>query len=666
MTNDKTNTRAAKLLRASTAARYTLPLFTSLIGVASQAAPADDNTERMIVEVKSFPPTLSSSPLTTSTLSRDDVRDHQHDTSDTAGLLSRIPGVSANMGGGFSSMPTIRGLSEQRLTILVDGHSIDMACPNDMNTPLSYTDPQSVGGIHVITGVSPVSMGGDSIGGVISVEGPAPRFAMGDGLLVAGEASAFYRSNDDGFGGAASLTLANSNLSATYTGSYIQADNYKGGGNRGLVRSTEYAKTDHAVALAYRNDLGLFKLKGGYHFSPYEGFVNQYMDMTSNTSWFVNGEYEGTFDWGKLDIKGDYRATDHEMNFLADKGGIANGGMPMNTRVRSGGYTVKADIKMSDRDTLRLGNEYHHQFLNDWWPPVAGSMMMGPNTYININHAHRDRLAFFGEWETEWTGKFSTLAGIRFDRVSMNTGDVQPYSPTGMLAMDDVPAATAFNAASHKRRDDNWSGSLLASYALSDAVAMELGYAHKVRSPNLYERYSWGRSSMASSMIGWYGDGNGYVGNLALKPERADTISAAIDLHGAGEDGWAVKIAPYYTHVSDYIDAVQLLCLHEHGHADRIRAAPVRQPGGRVLRRRPLGQYASLERRRGRRHAPHRLGQLCARPEPHRSRAALSPDAVRRPADPRAQDRRFRRRGRFRMGRGEDPGRSHPQRADDQ
>ena len=546
------------MTRNKTIIRYNLPLLTGLIGIAAHPALADDATGYPTVDVKSFPPTLSSAPLTTSTFSREDIRARQHDTSDTSGLLSRIPGVSANMSGGFSSMPAIRGLSEQRLNILVDGHPIDMACPNDMNTPLSYTDPQSLGDIRVVTGVSPVSMGGDSIGGVIAVEGPAPRFAMDETLLVTGEASAYYRSNDDGFGGAVSLTTATQNLSATYTGSYTQADNYTGGGDRGLVRSTEYAKTDHALAIAYKNDLGLFKLKGGYHFSPYEGFVNQYMDMTSNKSWFLNGEYLGTFDWGTLDLKGDYRATDHEMNFLADKGGIANDGMPMNTRVRSGGYTLKADINVSDKDTLRLGNEYHHQFLNDWWPPVPGSMMMGPNTYININHAHRNRLAFFGEWESKWSSKFSSLIGARFDRVSMNTGDVQPYSPTGMLAMDDVPAANAFNAADHKRRDNNWSGSVLLSYTPSDSAAMELGYAHKVRSPNLYERYSWGRSSMTSRMIGWYGDGNGYVGNLALKPERADTVSAAVEFHGGGEDGWSVKVAPYYTHVSDYIDAVRL------------------------------------------------------------------------------------------------------------
>jgi len=146
---------------------------------------------------------------------------------------------------------------------------------------------------------------------------------------------------------------------------------------------------------------------------------------------------------------------------------------------------------------------------------------------------------------------------VRYDHVSMNTGDVQPYSATSMMSMADAMAAEAFNAVGHARRDNNWSGSALVSYAATDRFRLELGYAHKVRSPNIYERYAWGRGDMSSRMIGWYGDGNGYVGNLDLDPERADTVSAALALDGDADD-WSIKVAPFYTHVNDYIDAVKL------------------------------------------------------------------------------------------------------------
>ena len=84
---------------------------------------------------------VSSAPVSGSELSREDIRRRRNSTSDTADLLRQLPGVSVNAGGGFSSMPAIRGLTEQRVKITVDGHPIDSACPSDMNSPLSYTDP---------------------------------------------------------------------------------------------------------------------------------------------------------------------------------------------------------------------------------------------------------------------------------------------------------------------------------------------------------------------------------------------------------------------------------------------------------------------------------------------------------------------------------------------
>src|SRR3546814_14124648 len=118
------------------------------------------------------PPT---GPVSSETLSRDRIAPLQSGTSDTTAVISRLPGVSSYSAGGFSGLPVIRGLEIRRLTVLVDGVPIDIACANEMNAPLSYTDPQTIDAISVITGVTPVSMGGDSIRGANSVHTPTPR-----------------------------------------------------------------------------------------------------------------------------------------------------------------------------------------------------------------------------------------------------------------------------------------------------------------------------------------------------------------------------------------------------------------------------------------------------------------------------------------------------------
>lgn len=483
---------------------------------------------------------------------------HRHTaSSDVAEILRAVPGVAAQGAGGFSSLPAIRGLGEDRIVVTIDGAPVDMACPNFMNPPLSYVDPQTLQSVLVMKGVAPVSLGGDNIGGVIAARTADPRFAEPGKTLVTGEASSFYRSNDDAVGGAVQATWANDLWSASYAGSVAKARNYQGGSGDGRVRSTEYAKTGHALSLARRTGVGLFTVKTTLDYSPYEGFPNQWMDMTYNQSWSVTGRYQGVFGWGSADVTAYHRDVRHKMNFLDDKGGDADGGMPMNTTVKSNGVIAKADIVLDARQTLRVGSEFHHQGLNDVWPAVAGSMMMGPNTYLNVNDGHRDRFGVFAELDSRWTDKLTSVVGLRHDAVSMNTGAVQPYS-TSMMSMKDAMAAAAFNAADRKHDDSNWAATALLRYAPQPGVVLELGYARKVQSPNLYQLYAWGRGAMSSQMIGWYGDGNGYVGNLNLTPEKADTFSAAAQFSGGVEQGWRLKVEPFFTRVDDYIDACKI------------------------------------------------------------------------------------------------------------
>ena len=58
---------------------------------------------------------MGTAPITGQELTREAIKRRQNATSDTGDLLRQLPGVSANSGGGFSSMPTLRGLSQQEV-----------------------------------------------------------------------------------------------------------------------------------------------------------------------------------------------------------------------------------------------------------------------------------------------------------------------------------------------------------------------------------------------------------------------------------------------------------------------------------------------------------------------------------------------------------------------
>ncbi|MDP2828726.1 MAG: TonB-dependent receptor [Sulfuricellaceae bacterium] len=521
---------------------------------------------------------IETQPVGAVAVDKAEMRRMEAATSDSASLLGNVPGVSLMGAGGVSSLPAIHGLADDRLRIKVDGMDLVSACANHMNPPLSYIDPSNVGSIQVFSGIAPVSTGGDSIGGTILANSPEPEFAAkGQGHLLKGEAGAVYRSNGDSKGLNLGATIASESLSMTYSGSTVEAGNYTAGGDfkpagpafvasppggpsmytstkwldGDEVGSSMYKSTNQQLGLAVRSDNHQVDLKLGWQDIPYQGFPNQRMDMTGNESEQINLRYKGKYQWGGLEARVYNEQTRHVMNFLEDKAYWYRGnapGMPMDTEGDNTGILVKADIAISSRDLLRVGAESQRYRLDDWWDP-SGTGGMSPNTFWNINDGQRDRLGLFAEWEANWNQQWLSLLGLRGERVNMDTGTVQGYN-AGYNG-----DASAFNNSDRSRTDNNWDMTALARYLPSNSQTVEFGYAHKTRSPNLYERYAWSTGGMAMNMVNMVGDGNGYVGNLDLKPEQANTLSATMDWHDAGQQNWGVKVTPYYTYVQDYINA---------------------------------------------------------------------------------------------------------------
>ncbi len=504
-------------------------------------------------------------------------------SSDTAKLLENQAGVSLATGGGVSSLPVIHGMADDRVKVKVDGMDLVSACANHMNSPLSYLDPAQVGSVNVMAGITPVSMGGDSIGGSIMVNSRAPEFALaGQGSMVKGQAAVFYRSNGNALGGNVSATAASESVSLSYTGSTVRSGNYKAardfkaaglsvGTNAWLganeVGSSRYQVENHSLGLAMRNDNHLLEIKLGLQHIPYQGFPNVRMDMTGNDSQQVNVRYKGNFAWGGLEARVYNEATQHQMNFLVDKltttGMMANpAGMPMATNGQNTGVSVKADMVLSERDLVRFGAELQRYRMSDWWDPISTvAGMMSPNTFLNINAGQRDRAALFGEWDARWNEQWLSQLGLRVESVSMNAGKVQGYNNmAGMMGYGNPALPTsvpgAFNASNRQRTDNNVDLTALARYTPDASKTFEAGYAMKTRSPNLYERFAWSSNNfMAMSMNSWFGDGNGYIGDVNLKPEVAHTLSATADWHDA--ERWAVKATPYYTRIQNYMDAIR-------------------------------------------------------------------------------------------------------------
>ncbi len=541
-------------------------------------------------------PREAPAPAGATALTAGEIAARRASSSDTARLLEGIPGLSFLFAGGISSLPAMHGLADDRLRLRVDGMDLVSSCPNHMNPPLSYLDPAQVSSVKVWSGVAPVSVGGDAIGGAVVVESTAPAFsAPGEGMTTAGEISTYYRSNNAATGASLSASLRGEAMSLTYSGAAARADNSQAAGDfkptiataraghtlpLDEIGSTAYRSRNHALAFAARSGEHLVEAKLGYQDIPEQLYPNQRMDMLDNTQKRGSLRYLGAMPWGSLDVRAWHEKVDHYMDFGADKrfwygalsqppaapeigspcapvGMTCASGMPMYSEGTTTGASARAQVDMTPQDLLRVGVEAQRYRLDEWWPPSGG--MMSPGTFDNVNDGRRDRDGVFVEWEGRRDKRWVLLAGARYERVRSNAGEVRGYDPTtngmGMMASYQKRDADAFNAANRERTDGNWDAAALVRYSPDETLDLEAGLARKVRSPNLYQRYTWSTWSMAAVM-NTVGDGNGYIGNLSLEPETARTITATLDWHAA-DRSWELRFTPYLTQVADYIDAIQ-------------------------------------------------------------------------------------------------------------
>lgn len=567
----------------------TLLLVLATIPAGVTAAPDTEAVEEMVVSGERIvePQAVGRHDLDAERLFRARVS-----TSDTAKILLDVPGVHAYGAGGVSSLPTVHGLADDRLRVRVDGMDLIASCPNHMNPALSYVAPAQIETLSVFAGIAPVSTGGDSIGAAIIAETDSPLFAKAGGeTLFAGEAGGSYRSNGDSLSGNLSLTWATEHLSLSYSGVMSEAENYDAGGDfkdfeetgwpdhtlpLDETGSTAWKTRDHTVGVAVKNDHHMLQATYGYQDMPYQLYPNQRMDLLDNQQRRINLRYAGEYDGFRLEAGAYHETVEHFMDFGADKrfwygansgpgtacspiryfgdpAGTCAAGMPMITESETLGATIRADFRLPADGVLRVGSEFQRYELDDWWPASGGGM--GPGTFWNIRDGERDRFALFAEWETQIGSRWTTSLGVRYENVETDAGDARGYSTDVNAPGYQYRDSTAFNALDHERSDDNWNAAALGRFVATRFVDIEFGYAHKVRSPSLYERYTWSTWPMAASMNNFVGDGNGYVGSPRLEPEQSDSLSASVDWH-SGDRSRQLLVTAFYTHVDDYIDAM--------------------------------------------------------------------------------------------------------------
>lgn len=312
---------------------------------------------------------------------------------DASALLESTPGTATVRNGALTGIAEQRGLFGDRVRVLVDDMTITPACANHMDPPLHYAAPGSIDAMRSVAGVTPVSLGGDSIAGTIVVESAPPRFADGDAPLLTAEGSGRFVGSQDAFGIDGVLGVADDRLSAAYTGSWQTADDLRYPGGR--VRASGFEVQHHGLLLATRQDWGELALDLGGSLTDEAGTPALPMDIAQDESRRAGLRYRHGFAFGDLDARFYWHDIDHRMdNFSLRR--LAPGAMPMESPAESGdlGYRLSLAIPLDERGELRIGSELHASRFESEIRNLANAQRQD-----GIPDGRRTRLGTFAEWE---------------------------------------------------------------------------------------------------------------------------------------------------------------------------------------------------------------------------------------------------------------------------
>lgn len=472
--------------------------------------------------------------------------DHLHNA-DSAALIRNLPGAAVVRNGPQTGIVQLRGLSGDRVAVRVDGMTITPACPNHMDPPLHYAAAGSGDLIDMYAGISPVSVGGDHIGGALNFTRPDPVFADGAASLFRGKLGASFSGSQDAAMATADLTFAQGDAAFQYRGSGATADDLRYPG--GTVADSGYETTHHELVGAWRTKAGFIALDAGFSATRDAGTPALPMDMVKDDAWRFGLSHKENLGWGTWENRLYVHDIDHLMdNHSLRPAPLPPAGMAMDAPSSSRDYGWRSDVLLPRGETkLRAGIDLHGNEFDAEQVAIATGLKRD-----TFNDNWRSRSGAYVDWEQKWAAKWTTRIGLRGDVVSSDANPVSnqilPPPPAQAMILADQ---NAFNSADRSFTDVLPGAAAAVSFEPDDSTTIELAFALKSRAPSLVERYLWTPLNASAGLA----DGRTYLGNLDLDPETSFQVGLGIEKRG---EAWNVELTPFYQSVNDYIQGMPL------------------------------------------------------------------------------------------------------------
>jgi iron complex outermembrane receptor protein len=467
--------------------------------------------------------------------------------------LARQPGVSASSFGPNASRPILRGFQGERIRVLTDGiGSIDVS-----NTSADHAviiDPLLAERIEVLRGPSALLFGSSAVGGVVNVvDTRIPRSVPANGYRLNGIAN-YGSAADERSGGMAGDVAVGEHLVLHADGSYLKTGDLRTGKG--------YLLSDRARAAAL-SQVGLPQdAEEPIDFAASANLRRRLPNSAAET-WTAGVGAAIITDTGTLGVSYSHYdslygvpiryATEVGREQEAPRIDVVQNRVDLRAEVNAGGSFI-------DKIRLRAGQaSYRHFELEE--DNSVGTAFFNKGLEGRLELVQADRGGWQGASGVQF---FNRIFNVRGDEAFLPKNEtnqtglftLQQYSvgrfkAEGGLRYEATSAAARTNAGDERffrgERDfQAVSGSIGASYAVTDAVRFGLNLSHTERAPSAEELFANG---------GHAGTQAYELGNPDFRLEKSNGAEATMHVHG---DGFSVDASAYYTKFSNYISENQV------------------------------------------------------------------------------------------------------------
>ena len=404
-------------------------------------------------------------------------------------MLKTLPGVDVSGEGPFRGLPVIRGMSSNRVLILVDGQRLNNSRESTLYAGIQpgLVDLSQVERIEVIRGPASVLYGSDAIGGVINIITKQQDFTQGEFRLGGGvnyEYGDAARSNRGQF----DINGAGERVTFHLSASDFVANNYSspegvvpnsGMKDRDVDGNIRYLVSENAVLrldmqTTQARDIGFpgyDPATSGIDIS-FPKFNRNKIGLTYDSgpvlglsSLSVTGYWQGVVKDSILDFN--FGPTFFSDNFTHSV--INTWGLNLHSGVEAGGGQVT------------FGLDFYQDNLHD---DTQESSVLGSDNNVAVPNSYQRGLGLYVQDELHVTPRLKLIAGARGDRYSFASQNDPRYVGE---PFDLTQTAV--------------SGNISALYDVTDHVALTALVGRGFRAPNIEERSFFGVDTTGTYLI---------------------------------------------------------------------------------------------------------------------------------------------------------------------